>query len=260
MKGGSLLSLVLVSLAAAATAAFYLHDYLVATWSTLYPGQRFLPGGGVAFEEWISQFLPTSQIHHHESLIGQNICEISTVGSFYISAVLFFLDYIQLGRVQSRRFWYVLLVLLTGLLATYAWMFLPLPAWVGAPLLWNRVPPGRMIFASGLLLLFTVFILAQKLGLKLTRIRVTLFSAFVFIGWYYYKHTRSNLGFFESWLDLVVLVPIVATSVVRRSITIKQKHTLVLTSTLLIGILSFGSFNPIQSAWQIFKPSAYCYY
>jgi hypothetical protein len=43
-----------------------------------------------------------------------------------------------------------LLILGTGFLMMAAWMLLPLPDWVGKPLLWNHVQAARMQFAGGI--------------------------------------------------------------------------------------------------------------
>lgn len=253
LNKSSLISLVIASLASAATVAIYLKDYLINTWNTIYPGQRITTGGGVSSELWISQLLPTSQIHTHESLIGANICEIGTVGSFYILATLLFLNYPKWKQSISRPVALKLIILSTGFLAISAWMLLPVPSWVGAPLLWNRVPADRMLFASGFMLILIIFTLAQNIGLKITPIRVGIFSVLVIASWYYYKYVRFQISFFESWLDVVILVPIFILLFFANRISAKGIHTAVLASVAFVALLSFSSFNPIQSAWSIFN-------
>lgn len=250
LKGKTLIYLVVASIAAAITAAVYLQDYLVAALPTIYPGQRVISmGGGVRFEQWISQFFPISQIYQHQPLLRDtNICEISVVGTTYATAVLCCLNY---GRWQQsdRAFKRAVLIFSAGLLATWAWILAPLPAWLVAPLLWHRVQPGRMFFAAGLLLLILMAILAQGLGLRLTRSRVAILAAMTIAIWIRYKLNRSIL----EWLDIVILVAIAALLIVPRFFPSKHWNAVALSLTLAIGVAAFGTFNPIQSAWHIFN-------
>jgi len=250
LKGKTLLFTVLASVAAAITIAVYLQDYLAAAVTTLYPGQRTIAlGGEVRFEQWVSQFFPISQIHRHQPLLrNTNICEISVVGTTYITAVLCCLNYAQ-WQQTSRQFKRAVIIFTTGLLATWAWILLPLPAWIVTPLLWNRVQPGRMLFASGLLLLILVAILAQGLGLRLTRLRVGILAAITIGFWIRYKLNRSIV----EWLDIAIFVAIVLLLLVPKFLSSKHFNTVVLGSALVFGIAAFGSFNPIQSAWHIFN-------
>ncbi len=109
LRARTLIPLSITSAMSAGTAAYYLRDTLTALAATIYPGQRLLPGGSVSFEIWVSQFLPTSQMHRHQSLIGINICEISTMASIYALAVLCFLDYRRRFQLKdsNRMAWTV---------------------------------------------------------------------------------------------------------------------------------------------------------
>ncbi|MBD2021112.1 hypothetical protein H6F43_13070 [Leptolyngbya sp. FACHB-36] len=248
LKGKTLVALGITGIASVGTVIFYLRDYLLATASTVYPGQRVSSGGSVVFEQWISQFLPVSQIYNHDSLIGRNICEISTIGAFYTLAVLVFLDY---GKWQESGFSFKrgVFIVTGGILATWAWILLPLPSWVGALLLWNRIPPVRMFFAAGLLLLLLVAFLAQKLGIKVTLVRVSIFVGMTVLSWVLYKAMRS----YVDQLDLVILLPILLLAVFAKRITVEQRNTALLVAALFCGFLAFGSFNPVQSAWLVFN-------
>ena len=139
------------------TVLFYLRDAIAILSTTVYPGQRISGGGAIDGGRWLAQFLPTSQMNHHVALVpAPNICELSMVGSMYVLAMLFFVDWRALATSstrEERRRW---AWLAAGLIATQAWMVVALPPWAGYPLLWHLVPPGRMVLAGGLMLMLTL--------------------------------------------------------------------------------------------------------
>ena len=241
----------LASVAALATAGFYLEDYLFATWGTLYPGRRLSMGGEVSFNLWISQFLPTSQIKNHGSLIGANICEIGTVGTVYFLLTFCFLNYARHKEIASRT--RTLIALGIGLLMMWAWLLLPLPSWMGIPLLWNRVPPVRMLYAAGVLLLLITFVCASSLGFKLTWTRFAIFSAITMFGWYLYKRVIHQIAFSRSWRDVVVILPIAGCVLFAKLIGERRANTAILLTSCVMGAVAFANFNPVQSAWPIFN-------
>ena len=170
-KPRSLAVLVLAAALAASTAALYLWDYLQATATTLYPGGRSLSGGTVPARFWLSWLWPAINFDRdYESTIGFNISEIGTVGLYYSLFVMCFLDFARWRYVwanaEQRR---LIAILGVGLLMMLAWMALPLPSWIGAPLLWNHVQPPRMQYAGGLLFVCLLFVLSHHLGLRVSR-------------------------------------------------------------------------------------------
>lgn len=243
----------LATVAAVATVGLYLENYLFATWKTVYPGQRVTMGGTVSFNLWVSQFLPTSQIKNHGSLIGANICEIGTVGTVYFLLTFCFLNYARYKEIDFSDHIRCLIALGIGLLMIWAWMLLPLPSWVGMPLLWNRVQPVRMLYAAGVLLLLIAFVCAASLGLKLSWTRFGIFSAVTILGWYLYKQVMYKVAFSRSWRDVVVILPVAACVLLAKRIGERRANTAMLLTSCLIGSLAFADFNPIQSAWPIFN-------
>ncbi|MDX2232649.1 MAG: hypothetical protein NW220_23670 [Leptolyngbyaceae cyanobacterium bins.349] len=250
LKRQTLIYLVLASVAAAITTVLYLQDYLASAISTVYPGQRIIElGGGVPLAQWLSQFFPISQIHRHQPLLeGTNICEISTVGTVYTVAVLCLLNYTT-WKLTSASFKRAIILLTSGLLLTWMWILTPLPSWLVVPLLWNRVQPSRMLFASGLLLLMLIAVLAEKLGLKITRTRIGILAAITICFWIQFKLSRSIL----EWLDIIILVAILLFAFVPKMLPKQYWNTALLTIALAIGVAAFGTFNPVQSAWSIFN-------
>jgi len=239
-----------VSLLAAGTAAMYLWDYLQATSTTIYPGSRIVSGGDVPYRYWISWLLPSVNFDRsYNSIIGANICEIGTVGLYYSLLSICFLDFTRWHNVWRNKFQRrEILILGAGFTMMLAWMALPLPSWIGAPLLWNHVQPARMQFAGGVLLVSLLFILVNTLGVRLSFFRLMVFSLVTVIGWWLWKYDLSTSRF----EDLLIVFLVLLAYIFLRHHPAKA-HTGFALISLLAGILIFGRFNPLQSAWPIFN-------
>ncbi|HXW05575.1 MAG TPA: hypothetical protein VD833_10120 [Vicinamibacterales bacterium] len=251
----TLLPLGLTAAAAGATVLFYLWEPIAIVAQTVYPGQRVSGGGGVYFRWWLTQLLPTSHMNHHAPLIpAPNICELSTIGSVYVLAILFFAPWRELvlqSTGAERRRW---LWVAAGLLATQAWMTVRLPPWAGYPLLWHLVPPGRMVLAGGLLLVTFAFLIGQARPLRLTIWRTAAFALTLGLGWALFKQTHG-IGPGEAFRDWAFAVPVAVAAVLQRMslVTPPAVNVILLASAVLLGAVSFGTFNPIQSAKPIFQ-------
>ena len=240
---------------AGATVLFYLRDALAVLGQTIYPGQRISGGGGVYFRWWLTQLLPTSHMNHHVPLIpGPNICELSTIGSVYVLAVLFFLPWRQVLAQSSREDWRRWGFLLFGLLATQAWMTISLPPWAGYPLLWHLVQPGRMVVAGGVMLVAVAFLLGQRFPLRPSGAASLAFALTLILGWVLFKRDLG-IGFAEAYRDWIFALPAAAAAgmLALGWLTPARANTLLLASAAALGLLSFGRFNPIQSTTPIFE-------
>lgn len=235
---------------AAGTAGLYLWDYLSATSATIYPGSRHSMGGGVAGRYVLSWLFPSINFSWvYNSLIGLNICEIGTVGMYYYIAVLFFLNYRNAPRLwtdtEMRK---VFLVLLSGFLIQLVWMVLPIPTQFGKLLLWDHVEPARMQYASGVLLTLIAMYIANAIGLVFSLQRVLLLSVVVCAGWLAFKYPLGPRRA-EDLLFLLILA--VAYGWARKRPNLS--HESVALASLVFGVVVFGRFNPLQSAWPIFN-------
>jgi hypothetical protein len=251
VAGRELVWLGTASLLACLTVVLYLLPYLSATISTNYPGQRSVPGGTVPIAHWLSQFFPTALIYEYESLLSNfNICEVSTVGSFYFLTVGCILRYERLTtlKLEERR---TLVLLAVGLLLMSAWLFLPIPDWVGMLLLWNQVQPPRMLFAYGLLMLVTSAYLASLCGLRITVYRALILAGIGCFGWFICK-SGMNQSALANWADFMPVLIAIAL------LAVKKISTSQATMQTSVAALSFGAsiyfagFNPLQSTWPIF--------
>ena len=241
--------------AAGGIVLFYLRDALAIVGQTVYPGQRISGGGGVYFRWWLTQFLPTSHMNHHVPLIpGPNICELSTVGSIYVVAAVFFLPWPRLFRESTREDWRRWLILGAGLLATQAWMTVTLPPWAGYPLLWHLVQPGRMVLAGGVMLLTFVFVVAQRHPLRPTGSSTLAFGLALVLAWALFKRDLG-IGMSEAYRDWIFVVPAAGAAVLLYFgwLTAARANTLLIGAAAVLGILSFGRFNPIQKTTPIFE-------
>ena len=249
-----LIPIALTAATAAVTVLLYLRDPIATVADTVYPGQRISGGGGVPFRMWLTQFLPTSHMNHHALLApGPNICEFATIGSIYVLAILFFAPWSALmtqSTWEDRRRW---MWLGAGLLATQAWMTVVLPPWVGYPLLWHLVQPGRMVIAGGLLLVVLAFVLGQARPLHFNVSRCLAFALTLALAWALFKRDHG-IGLREAYRDWVFAVPVVVVALLQslRVLTPARANTTLLASAAALGVASFGTFNPIQSTTPIF--------
>ena len=129
-----------------------------------------------------------------------------------------------------------------------AWMVLPLPPWVGAPLLWDHVQPWRMQYAAGLLLLCLLVVAVRSLGLRFSLARLVLLCAVASTGWWASEFSPAT---YRSE-DLIILPLIAVGYTIARRYSSHSNMSLACTS-LLAGMWLFGWFNPLQAAWPIFN-------
>jgi len=148
-----LLPVLAVSLTACGTAVFYLWDYLLQTLSTSYPGQRISVGGTYPGFMFLTQLWPAAlfDFNYRESVDFTNVAGVGTVGLYWTLAALCLADWSR-WRLLAPRVDRAFAWLAGGWGLTLLWMYTPVPSWAGLVLLWDRVPPERMVFASGLLL------------------------------------------------------------------------------------------------------------
>lgn len=245
---------------AAGTVYAYLAEPLQAMTSTVYPGQRHSDGGSGDWRIWLSTVLPFITTRGFDSLIVHNIVETGAIGSYWPLLLLVFADWRQGlsgGAVDRGRLLRALAVLGGGLALVSAWMLLPIPAAVGKLLLWDRVFPPRMIVAVGLLALVATALLAGSVRWRITPLRVTLFAIVVLAAWVLSKRA-GGIAPWSSLFDGAILAVLAGGLALRRLIPAMglpplRTGTLVAGVAVAANLLTFGQFNPIQSAKPIFE-------
>lgn len=259
LKPSRFAALAFTAAGAGLTAALYYQDYLRATARTLYPGSRSVAGGSVPWYEWWSVVFPFSTFDRsYESLRGQNICEVAAVGAAFVLVALCCVRYRRLADLLARGsdLRTPLRVLAGGLLLMLAWMALPLPSWVGFPLLWHHVQPERMEYAFGLLLMLLVALAVEKAGLELSRGRMWAYAALVVVGWLGLKGGLEGFNAQPaSWHLLVndlVVLPVLLVCLLAARMGRWRPTDAVLAASAVSGAVVLFGFNPIQSAQPIF--------
>lgn len=254
-----LLALLITTVLAGGTAGFYLFDYLRQTASTVYPGHRSSNGGGVPWTAWFSQIFPFNTFDwKYQSVIGWNICEVGCAGTAFLLMMICFLDYRDsristLKKFEKRQF----LILGAGLFLMNAWMLVPLPSWVGMPLLWNKVQPWRMMYAAGLLLALSVALLGKSAKFTFSSKRMTIYVAVVVVGWVTFKGIGSgdavSLSAIARRSNDLIVVPVLLIAITFAKIFNWKPYTVILGASAASGAIALLYFNPIQSALPIFS-------
>jgi hypothetical protein len=245
--------LILATLASAATAGIYLWDYLQLTANTFYPGNRHVSGGSITWDFFVSWFFPAINFTSaYESLIGRNICEIGVVGSYYFLLGLVFLNYKNVKAIFTEPSTkHLVLTLLVGLILMSMWLFLPLPSWVGLPLLWDNVTPERMQYAFGVLLFCFCCVVIQHLGLTFSWVRILILP--VICGYFYLLPPSGMQTDVLHWMSIsALLFGTFGLWLISKKYALSSHFSIaVLAGALGVGI--FAGFNPLQSAWPIFN-------
>lgn len=264
-------SCAVVSIIAACAFYAYNQDGFNAVAATLYPGQREVAGGALFANSMLWSFLfPAVLMLKDTDIIGNNICEISTLASYFpLLAVCCMQHPRALLHALRTNTQAQLLFAFTACLV--AWMLLPIPASITQYALLHKVPPERWFFALGLCwhlawlcIMFGARTSATPPPLILTLRRVLVCTYVVLAGcalikiyWLYpaYGNTSFNL-LLLAWQDYLVLGLLLLALAVKRYGSIPLTLLVVAAAS---NVLSFGFFNPLQSAAPIFTPPQMAY-
>lgn len=256
LTGRSLLLFALTTLAACGTAVGYLWDYLVETAATSYPGQRTSVAGYYPWHLFLTHFWPSTLFDHefNASVTYTNVTGVGVAGFYWTVAAACFTNWSVAGLKQlwadrSQR------ILLLGLAIVMAWMLAPVPAWIGKITLLNRVPPERMVYAAGLLILLNAWHASSQLGLVRDQWikRWLIYMAVVISGWLAYGFWTQPVSGPEQHLTELIAPLAVCMTMWIGSKSGWNASTALLGACALAQALVFGRFNPVQSALPIFE-------
>lgn len=255
LKPRPLSVVVIAGLAACGTSVLYLWDYLFQTWSTSYPGQRTSVAGYYPWHVFWTQLFPTGLIDldFRPGVTYTNITGVGVVGLYWTLAVIFFLNWSpqHVQVLWKDRQWRILSV---GILITSGWMLAPVPQWLGHLTLLNRVPPERMVYAAGLMLLIWMLHVWRRIEIAKDHLalRFLLYGLMVLLGSITYSSwTQDTPGFEYAWADGLGPAS-VALSLIMGRFMGWSTGTALLVGCLAANIGVFARFNPIQSAHSIF--------
>jgi len=236
----------------------YYRDVFFVMAATIYPGQRLAGEGGVVpGVQWFAHLFPSLVTDGFRNMVNDNVCEASTVGTFVPLLALCFCDLRALGAGISAVAWHRLRWRLTvlgcGVALTSVWLLVPLPDALGLPLLWHRVPPFRMWFACGLLILVLGMTVLLALPIRLTWPRFSIFALAVLASFWAAQALPGTT--LRGWEDFGILLPLGAVLALRSRIGSAGRGAVVACAAVA-NLAAFGTYNPIQSAEPIFHPPA----
>lgn len=252
--------------AAACIAFAYFGDLISVMRDTFYPGQREYAGGSLPWRMVLANLFPyvtTTYFNPLSAGPGSNQSEVGVVSSFLPLTILMFCDHRSLLRLfrDNPRAWSLWAL---GYALVLAWQVLPLPPWVGRFLLWHIVAPNRLQWAGGLILMLGLGVMASSIRWRISLVRTIIATLFVVLAWIYSKHVlagaqnSSQTLLFGAWFDCFFLLPLWAVFLATklpfdgcRELQRKAGEMLV-AAVMVTNIATFGTFNPIQSAWPIF--------
>jgi hypothetical protein len=261
----------------------YLREPLALALSSNH-GARNEGGGGVLWQVYLGLFLPLFPSEGPNLWVGPNYCEASTGGSYLTLLILAFVDWRALRESwrekklgEPIRKWVPTVTLGALFLAMSLWMLLPIPAAVGAPLLWNKFPATRLLFPAGLALCLLALAWLPRFSWRFTLGRLLACAAVVVAAWWPSRHLSSILearslgalwraGVSEArhhWngdlyvLGLLLLLPLGA-ALWRWRHPESAPRTMI-SPTILVFVaaaanaLAFADFNPLMSTRPIFE-------
>jgi hypothetical protein len=264
ITAGNVLAAAIALIGVSVTFFWYFGDLISVMRNTVYPGDRYVGGGGVEAMKLLAHLFPFFTTSQFKPLLrNSNECEVAVVSTLLPLTILFFVRYrsaISCLRENQFAAW----IVTAGLTMMLAWMVLPVPASVGKLLLWTQVQPDRMAWAFGLLLTLSLIVFSSKVKFKISNLRFFGFSVTVVAAW-----LASKIGFTEiwsrtnvtalamlsrSWFDWIAIVPfgIVTFLAARRKSIARNPADALFASAAITGLATFGTFNPLQPAHLIF--------
>lgn len=257
----SLVSSFVAAIAAGLVIYFYMHDIIGVMRQTVYPGQRSLAGGTTPWVQVLATIAPyLNTINFDPSLLtpqARNECEVGALSSYLLVLILCFAapNTIKDFYATHKR---PVATVAAGLTVMCAWMILPIPAAVGHLVLLDKVPPNRLVVGFGLLLHISLFYLASKLRFAVTAQRVVIF-VIATLGLMVVRKWHLPSGILrQSWFDVVAPTVMLTAYLFMRW----QPQRSLAPATMLTGVaaltnvLTFGTFNPLQSANPFFRDYA----
>jgi hypothetical protein len=238
----------------------YFRDLAEIMRSTVYPGARVSGGGGVSLAQLAAHVLPFVSTWEFVPVIARsNECEVAVVASALPLLLLTCADYRSIYSVRKESAWPQWVI--GGVLALMlAWIALPIPSQVGRVLLWHYVPPYRMTWAFGMLLTLSAVVLLSKVRVRFTLPRIGIFCVAMVVSWLASQRLsvesaqRIPAGI-NDWFEFAAMTAVVSVwalmRVMRRAVSFGDEWA-VAAAAATVGLVTFGTFNPLQSAHVIF--------
>ena len=165
---GRLVLVGLAGLVGLGIGVLYMSPALRALSTTSYPGHRVVPGGGLPWGQWLSQFTPLGVTRGYHSTNGTIVPEAVAMGSFLPLLALSLVDY---RRLRDQLRWDELrpvVALGGGFVLLSLWQLFSVFGPLGALFGWNRAVVQRSLLGSGLLLIILAGWVLSRFPLRLT--------------------------------------------------------------------------------------------
>lgn len=239
-------------LAGVAVVIYYYEDVIRVMMNTVYPGQRVSVGGEDGVHFWLSTIVPY-MLHSTDKIFvpSLNACEVTAASSFLPLICLCFSNIRSFSVLRSKE----VLILSTVFLLFSAWMTLPVPLIIGKVLLLTKIPGHRLAFFLGFTINILALTLLVKHGVKLTLMRVTLFTVLLFACWSLPVYFGWIAYSEKSTFELIMLPLVILLWLLQRFHVLEKGLQLpcLVGIALLPNMLYFATFNPVQSSRTIFS-------
>lgn len=233
----------------------YFGNIITVMRETVYPGLRESSGGGVQIGMLFAHFYPFLLTKGYEPLKGilnSNACEIGVAASLIPVYVIAFFDYASVKEIINSKKRGIVIIA-CGLVFVSAWIFMPIPASIGRFAGLTFVPSTRLIPAFGWLLMIESLVLANKTRFRFTFFRIGFLFIILFIALgYKFASTGFSVGESVSYFDLLPMLSVLLLVLVKW-LKIEVDWSLPVFLAVAVNLVSFGLFNPIQSAYPIFS-------
>jgi hypothetical protein len=252
-----IISVLALGISSVGLAGWYLKDELISISQSPLQGLRVLSGGSMQLRQFASHFFPFINYSNHESIIGSNICELSVVGSILCFSIFFIKPFKTSEGNSPSCYFRRLTILLLGLILIICWELFPISPSFGRLFLWDRIPPNRMGYASGVLLILIILFTLKEFHVRINSVRC-IAAAFVYLlTFFMLKFSKTHkIGLEEICvltvfgLGLLYALLFQERNLISSSIGIKR---ILVLAAAVPNILVFGGFNPLQSTKTIFE-------
>jgi hypothetical protein len=246
---GDLAAIAIGGLFTASMLYVYYQDIIPVMRNTWYPAKRVGLPGTVPMAAWLSQIFPflSFSLRDYRYFVGDNICEIASVGSFLPVLTVCLVSGI------NRKLRNALIVLGVAIALITVWQVTPAPLWIGHFLLWDHAAAGRLLFISGFLLTFGCLLVWRDKLLSPDPVRIAWFLLAGPILSLALKMTLFHLTVADCLYDIALSVLAIMAGAVACLSPVSTRLPLLLGAITLINIGGFGRFNPIQSAEPVFN-------
>ena len=237
---------------------FYFGDLIAIMRNTVYPGHRVSTSGGIGWPRMIAHLFPGVTTHSYEPLPGipnSNAAEITVLSTFLPALTLALIDYSRLHTIIREK---PLKTLAFSVFFFFisCWLLLYIPPALAKLTGLSMVPTGRAVLAFGLMLNIICAVSLARAGIRISGLRLLILAAILFTGTIL-KLVVSGATETElyGYMDAIPYACMALLAGLWLSRTSRPSTPLlaVFFVAFASNALTYGLFNPVQSAYLIFN-------